>query len=1084
MLRSSKGVPEAPAVAASAPAAPTPAAPAATDADAAGADRDWFAGQSPGIAFLFPEEDHNPRAPTLRVAVKHLPGQSVALTISGRAAEALSFDGTQTSADGTMAVSVWRGLPLVEGDNVIRARVLDAAGAEVETIVRRVRYANTAARAEFLPEQSRLVADGATRPVIAVRITDRAGHPVREGTTGPLHIASPYTAALDLDAQQMQQLSGLASRAPTWRVEGDDGMALIELAPTTQGGEVVLEFPFAQASRQREVRAWLSATREDWIVVGFAASTAGFNTLSQNSVPLDEEEDSDIVQDGQLSFYASGRVLGSWLLTLAYDSERRRDDRGLLSTIDPDRYYTVYGDGTEQSYDAASRQNLYVRLERDQFYALFGDFETGLTQTELSRYSRTLTGARVEYRGNLVTFSGFAAETQDRFVRDELQGSGLSGPYQLSRRDVISGSDKIVLETRDRLRTDRIVARRELSRHIDYDIDYAAGTIRFRQPIASRDRDFNPIFIVAEYEVFGSGEDARTAGGRAAVRLFDGAVELGASVVTDQTDGADAELAGFDATIALGADTTVRVEAASSTMAPGGTTQEGAGFLVEAEHHAETADILAYVRQQDRGFGIGQQSLGLSDARRYGIEGAYDFSPQLSFAGNLYREEQLTGAGARTAGEAQLRYIGEDFALRGGVQAVNDISSDGRNLESRLLTLGASRFVMDRRLEISSDVAIPFGMSAESADFPARYRMGAAYTLTDNVRLIGNYELAQGEAFESQTVQLGFDSTPWTGARLTGGLNQASVPEFGPRTYALFGIAQSLPINERLTIDVALESSATISGEIPEIDRPDSDHPAAAGGYIGADALNEDFTAISLGAAYRADIWSWNGRLESRDGDAADRFGVVTHVLRQLESGIVVGSSLRVFQSMTPEGAETIQAGIDLSIAWRPMHSNWSILNRLEFQYDALTGAEDEADARSRRAINNFALSYDEGDTGRLMGTIYYGSKFVFARFEDQEFEGYVDMFGIEARYDVTEWLDLGLQGGVHHAWDAEQYAFTFGPSIGLSPFTNTWVTLGYNVSGFRDRDLDMSGYTDVGPYLTVRMKFDQDTFESPERVQ
>ncbi|MBK6704571.1 MAG: hypothetical protein IPG56_13040 [Caulobacteraceae bacterium] len=105
---------------------------------------------------------------------------------------------------------------------------------------------------------------------------------------------------------------------------------------------------------------------------------------------------------------------------MAYDSERRRDDRGLLSTIDPDRYYTVYGDGTEQSYDAASRQNLYVRLERDQFYALFGDFETGLTQTELSRYSRTLTGARVEYRGNLVTFSGFAAETQDRFVRDEL----------------------------------------------------------------------------------------------------------------------------------------------------------------------------------------------------------------------------------------------------------------------------------------------------------------------------------------------------------------------------------------------------------------------------------------------------------------------------------------------------------------------------------------------------------------------------------------------------------------------------------------------------------------------------------------
>ncbi|MBK6704573.1 MAG: hypothetical protein IPG56_13050 [Caulobacteraceae bacterium] len=61
--------------------------------------------------------------------------------------------------------------------------------------------------------------------------------------------------------------------------------------------------------------------------------------------------------------------------------------------------------------------------------------------------------------------------------------------------------------------------------------------------------------------------------------------------------------------------------------------------MVEAEHHAETADILAYVRQQDRGFGIGQQSLGLSDARRYGIEGAYDFRlssalPEISTAKN------------------------------------------------------------------------------------------------------------------------------------------------------------------------------------------------------------------------------------------------------------------------------------------------------------------------------------------------------------------------------------------------------------------------------------------------------------------
>ena len=45
-----------------------------SDAAAAGAERDWLAGQEPGIAWLFPEVEHNPRAPVVRVAIKHLPG--------------------------------------------------------------------------------------------------------------------------------------------------------------------------------------------------------------------------------------------------------------------------------------------------------------------------------------------------------------------------------------------------------------------------------------------------------------------------------------------------------------------------------------------------------------------------------------------------------------------------------------------------------------------------------------------------------------------------------------------------------------------------------------------------------------------------------------------------------------------------------------------------------------------------------------------------------------------------------------------------------------------------------------------------
>ena len=62
-------------------------------------------------------------------------------------------------------------------------------------------------------------------------------------------------------------------------------------------------------------------------------------------------------------------------------------------------------------------------------------------------------------------------------------------------------SDKLRIEMRDRFRPEQIVDVRELTRHIDYDIDTAAGTVRFRNPILGRDGNQNPVFIVADYEI-------------------------------------------------------------------------------------------------------------------------------------------------------------------------------------------------------------------------------------------------------------------------------------------------------------------------------------------------------------------------------------------------------------------------------------------------------------------------------------------------------------------------------------------------------------------------------------------------------
>src|SRR3546814_13138408 len=79
-------------------------------------------------------------------------------------------------------------------------------------------------RATLIRERSVLVADGVTRPVIAVRLTDRDGKPIRAGLTGDFSVPAPYYPAVEADAQQARRLSGLERAQPLWKIDGDGGV--------------------------------------------------------------------------------------------------------------------------------------------------------------------------------------------------------------------------------------------------------------------------------------------------------------------------------------------------------------------------------------------------------------------------------------------------------------------------------------------------------------------------------------------------------------------------------------------------------------------------------------------------------------------------------------------------------------------------------------------------------------------------------------------------------------------------------------------------------------------------------------------
>ena len=186
-------------------------------------------------------------------------------------------------------------------------------------------------------------------------------------------------------------------------------------------------------------------------------------------------------------------------------------------------------------------------------------------------------------------------------------------------------------------------------RHIDYDIDYLAGTLAVPRtdPVALERLD--PQFIIAEYEVDGIGQRVANAGGRVRWTSADGKLQIAATGIHDESDIAKTDLLGADIVYRPAPGTEIRAEFAGSTgeakrasstaLAAGGAT----AWLVEAEHHDEKFDLLAYVREQQAGFGVGQNNRSEVGTRKFGVDGRVRLTEKLSasltrLSGRVFRQ--------------------------------------------------------------------------------------------------------------------------------------------------------------------------------------------------------------------------------------------------------------------------------------------------------------------------------------------------------------------------------------------------------------------------------------------------------------
>jgi hypothetical protein len=365
----------------------------------------------------------------------------------------------------------------------------------------------------------------------------------------------------------------------------------------------------------------------------------------------------------------------------------------------------------------------------------------------------------------------------------------------------------------------------------------------------------------------------------------------------------------------------------------------------------------------------------------------------------------------------------------------------------------------DGKLILRADREQALGATG-SVDFPSRTRLGADYRIADKTSLYAEQEWADGAVRDTENTLIGLKTSPWDGSEAFSSVSHKRGSE-SDQSVANMGLRQRWSVNSLWSLDAGLERSKTLSGRTVA---PFNTNVPFTGG------ADNDFTATSLGVTYNPGTWLWTARAEYRDARLEHKRGLFSSVQGRPHRDLDMLLSAQLWDSSASSGTDTYNSDVRLGLVYRPLDSRWIILDKLDWIRDR---KEDQGGAYdNRRIVNNLNANYQADEDWQV--SLQYGAKLAMTTIDGAAYSGYIDLIGLETRYDLSEHWDVGVHGDVLHAWEAHQYDYSYGLSSGYTLVTNMWISAGYNFIGFKDLDFAQYRTSSKGPYVQVRMKFDQ----------
>ncbi|MCK9483091.1 MAG: hypothetical protein M0R34_01845 [Candidatus Marinimicrobia bacterium] len=673
-------------------------------------------------------------------------------------------------------------------------------------------------------DEIQIQADGKTRKLVRFEIQDEWGYRLTNLKVATVEITHGQIAETDLDSLS----SGI-------QVPIRDGMLEISIQSPKEVARATLEVTAVGEFFQFPVR--FSTPQEPFILVGsVSGGLSNYQPYTDNSNEPDAEVwrqnttelgGESVMYGGQAAFYAKGNVFEKYRLTASYDSRRNYRDQ-FFRDIDPAEQYPIYGDASILEYDAQTQSKLFMKLERNESSLIYGDYNTGLTQTEFTAYNRTFNGLIGQLNYNTHSLTGFVSLTDREMQLDEIRGEGISGYYYLTKSNVTEYSDKIKIQTRDKYHPEVLLKSADQIRYQDYTINYSDGSIMFKQPVPSIDADGNPVTIVISYE-HKTGKKASSISGVRYNGNFKKNIKIGATAIVEERRPSNYLLYGVDATLPLFRWFSIKGEYAASSMPDFSSANlKGEAYKTEILFApSQKFNIKGYYRIVDSSFVNLSQTSSATETgtQKYGFKGQYNHEKLGDFTSEFYRQFNKIGTINENSAEVfNLAYqrkfsakgqlnIGYEDAKRERKTAQNSIS----HLQSRLIR-GALSYQLTKKL--SGTLERDQNLASTDQSKPTNTAVGLTYALSKKLSVFTKYKLIAGDNTGNQTV-VGFDSKVTENTQLTGKYEIGGALGES-RNRASIGLKNKWLVNKNLTLNFAYENASTID----QFETPTTEHQA------------------------------------------------------------------------------------------------------------------------------------------------------------------------------------------------------------------------------------------------------------------